>query len=139
MELKVQRLCQEASLPTKNHQSDTGFDLYAAETVCLQSGERKAIRTGIVCEFPEGFGGEIRGRSGLSLKTGLTVIHGTIDTDYRGELKVIVHNFGSEYTIQKGDRFAQLVLERVYPCTLVEGEITQNTSRGVQGFGSSGQ
>lgn len=140
MELKVVKLKESAMLPTKNHPSDTGIDLYAAEDVVFQPNERHLVGTGVALVFPEGFGGEIRGRSGLSAKTGMTVIHGTIDQEYRGEIKVILHNFGETYEVKAGDRIAQLVLEKVYPAQIVEEQqLSVDTKRGVAGFGSSGK
>lgn len=140
MELKVKKLVPEAVLPQKNHITDSGFDLYSVEDKTLKTGERTCIRTGIACMFPQGFGGEIRGRSGLTAKTGLMVLQGTIDSDYRGELLVIVHNLGEEYTIHKGDRIAQLIIEKIYPCSVIEYEdFSTETTRGTNGFGSSGK
>lgn len=140
MELKVKKLVPEAVLPQKNHPTDSGFDLYSIEDKTLKAGERTRIRTGIACTFPKGFGGEIRGRSGLTAKTGLMVLQGTIDSDYRGELLVIVHNLGEEYTIHKGDRIAQLIIEKIYPFSVVECEdFSTETTRGTNGFGSSGK
>lgn len=140
MELKVMKVNEKAILPTKNHATDTGIDLYAAEDVTFLPNERRLIRTGIAMAFPAGYGGEIRGRSGLSAKTGMTVIHGTVDQDYRGEIKVIMHNFGDTYEVKAGDRIAQLVIEKVYPVTISEAiEWDENTERGVAGFGSSGK
>lgn len=140
MDLKVKRLVPEAVLPQKNHPTDSGFDLYSVEEKTIKTGERICIRTGIACVFPKGFGGEIRGRSGLTAKTGLMVLQGTIDSDYRGELLVIVHNLGEEYTIQKGDRIAQLIIEKIYPCSVSECEnLSTETTRGTDGFGSSGK
>lgn len=140
MELKVMKVNEKAILPTKNHATDTGIDLYASEDMTFLPNERRLISTGIAMAFPAGYGGEIRGRSGLSAKTGMTVIHGTVDQDYRGEIKVIMHNFGDTYEVKAGDRIAQLVIEKVYPATITETtDWDENTARGVAGFGSSGK
>lgn len=140
MKLEVMKLNEAAKLPTKNHITDTGIDLYAVEDVLFQPNERKLVGTGIAITFPDGFGGELRGRSGLSAKTGMTVIHGTIDQEYRGEIKVIMHNFGDTYQVRAGDRIAQLVLEKVYPVDIIEShDIQLDTNRGIAGFGSSGK
>lgn len=140
MKLQVMKLDEQATIPTKNHATDTGIDLYAASDMVFEPNERKLVSTGIALVFPEGFGGEIRGRSGLSAKTGMTVIHGTVDQEYRGEIKVMMHNFGERYEIKAGDRIAQLVLEKVYPVAIEEiTTMDHETERGTSGFGSSGK
>jgi dUTP pyrophosphatase len=107
----------------------------------LQAGSRAAIPTGLIMEIPDGFEGQIRPRSGLALKQGITCLNspGTIDSDYRGEVKVILANFGQEpVIISRGMRIAQLVIAPVTRVEIVETQTVDETSRGSGGFGSTG-
>lgn len=120
-----------------------GMDLCAAnsETICLPPGKRALIPTGIALELPEGFEGQVRPRSGLALKMGLTLLNspGTIDADYRGEVGVIMINLGeSEVTISRGDRIAQLVIAPVSRAELMEVDVLGETDRAEGGFGHTG-
>ncbi len=131
------------ALPSYESAGAAGMDLLAAvaEALVLQSGERAAIPTGMILEIPQGHEGQIRPRSGLALKHGVTCLNspGTIDSDYRGEVKVILANLGAEpFTVTRGMRIAQVVIA---PVTRVEiDEITEltETTRGAGGFGSTG-
>lgn len=131
------------ALPAYESAGAAGMDLRAAvaEALVLQSGERAAIPTGMILEIPQGHEGQIRPRSGLALKHGVTCLNspGTIDCDYRGEVKVILANLGAEpFTVTRGMRIAQVVIA---PVTRVEiDEITEltETTRGAGGFGSTG-
>ncbi len=119
------------------------MDLRAAvsEPVLLQPGERMAMPTGLVLEIPEGFEGQVRPRSGLALKHGITCLNspGTIDWDYRGEVKVILANLGREpFEITRGMRIAQLVVAPVCQVEIVEISKLTETERGAGGFGSTG-
>jgi len=108
----------------------------------LAPGERRAIATGLVFELPEGFEMQVRPRSGLALKYGITLPNapGTIDADYRGELKVIMQNSGQDpVTIRRGERIAQLVFARHESPALLEAEAVNHTARGAGGFGSTGR
>ena len=120
-----------------------GMDLVAAlETpLTLEPGERAAVPTGIALALPEGYEAQVRPRSGLALKHGLTVLNspGTIDADYRGEVKVILINLGPEdFTIRRGDRIAQLLISPVSQAAWDEVETLDDTARGTGGFGSTG-
>jgi len=124
-------------------QGSSGMDLFASldEEVTLQPGERKMIPTGISLAIPEGFEGQIRPRSGLAIQRGITILNapGTIDSDYRGEIKVLLINLGSEpYTVKNRDRIAQLVISPVSRANLVEVEELPSSERQEGGFGHTG-
>jgi dUTP pyrophosphatase len=118
------------------------MDLRAAEALTLKPGARSLVSTGIAIALPEQFEAQVRPRSGLAVKHGITVLNspGTIDADYRGEIKVPLINHGQEdFVIARGDRIAQLVVAAVTAVVLVEVETLDNTERGAGGFGSSGR
>jgi dUTP pyrophosphatase len=121
----------------------SGVDLAAAisNDIVIQPGETKAIPTGIQLEIPEGYEGQIRPRSGLALKYGVGILNspGTIDSDYRGEVQVILTNFGKkDYVIRRGDRIAQLVFQRVISVEFIPKNNLAQTNRGTGGFGHTG-
>jgi dUTP pyrophosphatase len=145
--LKVRRLphAEGLVLPDYKTPNSAGLDLSAAlpenRPLLLPPLGRAAVSTGLVIEIPEGFEGQVRPRSGLALRHGLTVLNapGTIDADYRGEIKVLLVNLGTEpLTLQRGDRIAQLVLAPVAHARVVEAEALSVTARGDDGFGSTG-
>lgn len=144
-EVKVVRLPHGADLPLPAYESDgaAGMDLRAAveEPLVLQPGERAAAPTGIAIALPRGFEGQVRPRSGFALREGVTTLNtpGTIDCDYRGEVKVILINHGARpVTIERGDRIAQLVIAPVVQASWAEVESLDETARGAGGFGSTG-
>jgi dUTP pyrophosphatase len=148
LSIPVQRLPHAEGLPLPAHQTSgsAGMDLVAAlgadEPVALAPGARAAIPTGLVLAIPDGFEGQVRPRSGLALKHGVTVANapGTVDSDYRGEVKVILINLGeAPVTIGRGERIAQLVVAPVTRATLVAVETLDKTTRGDGGFGSTGR
>lgn len=147
IELRVQRLRpSNPPLPLPAYQTDgaAGLDLLAdvAEPLRLAPGERRAVPTGLAVEIPPGFEGQVRPRSGLALRHGLTLLNspGTIDADYRGELRVLLVNLGSETVeIGRGERIAQLVIAPVARATLREVERLGDTCRGDGGFGHTGR
>ena len=117
------------------------MDICAAETLNLRVGRRHAVATGFAFAIPEGFEIQVRPRSGLALKHGITCLNtpGTIDSDYRGEVKIILANLGEDdFMINKGDRIAQLVVAPVTKAAMVEVESIDETTRGTGGFGSTG-
>lgn len=131
-------------LPSYATDGSAGMDLRAnlAEAVTLQSLERTLIPTGLSIELPEGYEAQIRPRSGLAIKQGLTCLNtpGTIDTDYRGEIKVILINLSKEpQTIQHGDRIAQMVIAKFAKSDLIEVQYLNDTHRGEGGFGHTGK
>ena len=143
--IKVQiiRLRERAQVPSYMSVGAAGCDICACvdDTILISPMERKAIPTGLALAIPPGYEIQVRPRSGLSFKKGLTVVNapGTIDSDYRGEVMVLVVNLGSEaIEIKHGERIAQLVLQRVDQIQWVEVMELSNTERGAGGFGSTG-
>jgi len=133
-----------AKLPMYSSEHAAGADIYAFlnQTVTLVPGERKAVSTGIYLELPEGYEAQVRPRSGLALKKGVTVLNspGTIDADYRGELKVIIINLGKEdFVIKHMDRIAQLIISPVTKGNFTKTSRLSISKRGAGGFGSTGQ
>ena len=145
MLVRIVRLPSNPDLPLPSRQSAhaAGFDVCSAESdLVLAPGERRAVGTGLAFELPEGYEMQVRPRSGLALKYGITLPNapGTIDSDYRGELKVILQNGGAEaFPIRRGDRIAQLVFARHETPELLESEAVSETARGAGGFGSTGR
>ena len=142
MRIEVQRLDPGLPLPAYAHDGDAGLDLYAAETITLAPGARVAVGTGIAIAIPPGCAGFVLPRSGLALRHGLSLVNtpGLIDAGYRGEIRVIVinHDPATPVTLARGDRIAQLVIQRVETATLIEVDTLSSTSRGPGGFGSTG-
>lgn len=140
--LPIKRLDPTVELPTYAYEGDAGLDLRANEDVTLAPHERRLVSTGLAIAIPEGYAGFVQPRSGLALREGLSMANtpGLIDSHYRGELKVCVVNLDDErpITISRGERIAQLVIQRVPVVTLVEVEELDETDRGSGGFGSSG-
>ena len=141
--VRIKRL-REVELPRYHSADAAGFDLIASinEEFVLRPLERIAIPTGIALEIPAGFEGQVRPRSGRALSEGLALINapGTVDSDYRGEIKVILVNLGSEpLMIQPGDRIAQLIIAPVARAALVEVEELAPSGRGDGGFGHTGR
>ncbi|HET7482664.1 MAG TPA: dUTP diphosphatase [Actinomycetota bacterium] len=143
MEIPVTRLDPDLPLPTYAHEGDAGLDLLAAVDVDLKPGERTAVATGIAVAIPQGYAGFVHPRSGRALKEGLTVANapGTIDSGYRGEVKVIVVNLDVDTPIHiaRGEKIAQLIVQRVETARLVESDQLQESARGEGGFGSTGR
>ena len=139
----VKRLPHGEGLPLPAYATAgaAGMDVVAAEALTLAPGARHAVATGFALAIPQGYEVQVRPRSGLALKHGVTCLNtpGTIDSDYRGEIKVILANLGSEpFTIRRGDRIAQLVPAAVLHAALDEVETLDDTERGSGGFGSTG-
>lgn len=129
-------------LPTYETAGAAGMDLRAAESVTLEPGARHLVSTGLSIALPEGFEAQVRPRSGLAVKHGVTVLNapGTIDCDYRGEIKVPLINHGQDtFIIARGDRIAQMVIAPVTRINWAEVETLDETARGAGGFGSSGR
>ncbi|MDP3855943.1 dUTP diphosphatase [Phenylobacterium sp.] len=143
----VKRLPHNSDLPLPAYETvdAAGMDLRAAvsegEPIVLQPMARAAVPTGLAFAIPPGFEGQVRPRSGLALKSGVTCLNtpGTVDADYRGEVKVILINLGAEdFTIRRGDRIAQMIIAPVTQSVLAEVESLDDTVRGAGGFGSTG-
>ena len=143
MTLRYRRLKVAARPPTQAHEGDAGYDLHAAEAVTIDPGERASVGTGIAVAIPEGQAGLVVPRSGLAARHGISVVNapGLIDSGYRGELRVLLLNTDSSepFTVEPGDRIAQLLLVRVEVEELEEVAELDETARGVGGFGSTGR
>ena len=143
VEVRVKRLNHGAglALPVYATSGAAGMDICAAESLNLRVGKRHAVATGFAFAIPEGYEVQVRPRSGLALKHGITCLNtpGTIDSDYRGEVKVILANLGEDdFMINKGDRIAQILVAPVTHGNLIEVEDLDETVRGTGGFGSTG-
>ena len=145
VEIRIRRLPHAEDLPLPAYATDgaAGADLCAAveSELILKPGERAAVPTGLVLEIPIGCEGQVRPRSGLAIKAGLTIVNapGTIDSDFRGELKVLMINLGSDsVSIRNGDRIAQLLVAPVARASFIETEDLTASERGEGGFGSTG-
>jgi|SRR5690606_34966026 len=141
--VRIRRLPHGADLPLPAYATSgaAGMDVVSAEDVTIAPGERHAVASGFAVAIPEGYEIQVRPRSGLALKHGITVPNtpGTIDSDYRGELKIILINHGAEdFAIARGDRVAQLVLAPVTQGRWTEVDDLDETARGAGGFGSTG-
>lgn len=143
MEILIRRLDPSAQLPVRAHPGDAGLDLYAAEDVILKAGERASIGTGIAVAIPNGYAGFVVPRSGLAVKHGIGVVNapGVIDSGYRGEIRVLLINLdpSEPFELAKGERIAQLVIQRVEEATLREVAELPGSARGEGGFGSTGR
>lgn len=160
MQLKIKRLTDTAVLPVKAHETDAGFDIYTDESIMIKSGQTVAVSTGLAMEIPAGYYGKLKCRSGYSLKSDLRVIEGTIDADYRGEVKVICevkpYSFAvvnaepankrwgerlkvDSVCINQGDKIAQLIIQPVPAFEIEECDELSESMRGTNGFGSTGK
>ena len=131
----------EDLFPRKAHEDDAAFDLRSRVDAVIPSGKITLVPTGVFMELPVGYEAQVRPRSGLALKHGITVLNtpGTIDAGYRGEVGVILINAGpANFTIARGDRIAQMVVQKLADVQLVAAEQLSDTSRGAGGFGSTG-
>jgi dUTP pyrophosphatase len=142
MRLAVHLLDPAATLPTRAHGDDAGFDLYAVEDATLAPGERVAVRTGVALEVPERHAGLVLPRSGLAARHGIALVNapGLIDAGYRGEVRVLLLNTdrSESFAISAGDRIAQLVITRIEAPDIVEVQELAVSERGERGFGSTG-
>ena len=147
MNLPIKRLPHNSDLPLPAYETadSAGMDLRAAvpedAPLVIRPGDRFAVPTGLSMAIPRGFEGQVRPRSGLALKSGITCLNtpGTVDSDYRGEVKVILINLGAEdFTVRRGDRIAQMVIAPVIQAVVVEVSDLDETARGAGGFGSTG-
>ncbi|MCS7122993.1 MAG: dUTP diphosphatase [Candidatus Aenigmarchaeota archaeon] len=138
MVLRVKKLVNEAKLPERKREEDAGLDLYCIEEMEINPFEIKQVSTGIAIEIPYGYFGLIKDRSGLSLK-GLHVLAGVIDSNYRGEVKVVLVNLSKEkIKIEKFSRIAQLIIIPYLKLDVVEVSELEESERGKEGFGSTG-
>ena len=139
--IRFKKLNPGAAIPQQAHPGDAGMDLVSVEALVLEPGKRALVHTGLAVEIPVGFEGQVRPRSGLALKNGITVLNapGTIDAGYRGELGVVLINLGdTPFAIEPGMRIAQLVIAAVAEVTVAVADDLSATERGTGGYGSSG-
>ncbi len=140
IKIRIKKLCPDAKIPVRATPYSAGYDLFSVEEKILNPGEYAVVSCGIAIELPNDVEAQVRPRSGLAAKYGIGLLNspGTIDPDYRGEIKVILFNFGKEkFKIEKGMRIAQIVFSKVLEVSFEEGEIGK-TERGEGGFGSTG-
>ena len=141
MKVLFRKIDPAARLPAYAHPGDAGMDLFSVEEVSLPPGGRALVHTGLVMQLPPDAEAQVRPRSGLALKHGVTVLNtpGTIDAGYRGEVGVILINHGdTDFLVEKGMKIAQMVVAPVVRATIEETSVTDETDRGTGGFGSTG-
>lgn len=141
MKLKIQREDKEVKLPSYAHPGDAGMDLYSAESCVLKPGERKIVSTGVKIAVPHGYEAQVRPKSGLAAKNGISIVNspGTIDSGYRGIVGIILINHGNEeLKIEKNMKIAQMVINKVELVDVEEVTELDDTARGKGGFGSTG-
>ncbi|CAI2313936.1 unnamed protein product [Caenorhabditis sp. 36 PRJEB53466] len=138
--VRFTKLNENAQMPTYGSAAAAGADLYSAEDVVVPARGKFCVSTGLQLELPFGYYGRVAPRSGLAAKHFIDVGAGVVDSDYRGELKVLLFNFNdTAFEVKKGDRIAQLICERIAHCTYEEADDLENTDRGAGGFGSTGK
>lgn len=138
--LKIKRFRKDAKIPQYAHMGDAGLDLYAVEDVTLAPNGRAGVPTGIAMEIPEGHVGLIWDKSGLSIKHGLKTLGGVVDSGYRGEVLVGIMNLSdTAYTIHKGEKVAQMIIQKKENIEVEEVSELSDTARGEGGFGSTGK
>ncbi len=136
----VQLLSKDANVPIKAHRTDAGFDLYSTEEININPKQRSTIKTGVSFEMPKDIAGLVWPRSGLSVKKGIDVLAGVIDSGYRGEVMVCLYNTSEEVVeIKRGDRIAQIIFQEVPIVSLQLRESLGSSQRGSNGFGSTDQ
>ncbi len=139
MELKIQRIHEDAKLPLYQHKGDAGLDIFSSVDCVLEAGEVKPVPTGIRMAVPDGYVGLVWDKSGISLR-GVHRLAGVIDSGYRGEVRVVMVNLGNEaFVIEKGMKIAQLLVQPATEVKVVEAEELETSSRGEEGFGSTGK
>ena len=139
MELKGKKIHKDAKLPCCGHVGDAGLDLFSVTECVLKGGEARAISTGIQVAIPDGYVGLIWDKSGISLKN-VHRLAGVVDAGYRGEIKVVMTNLSTEaFSIEKGMKIAQMLIQPVVKVKVIDSEVLDDTSRGENGFGSTGK
>jgi len=140
MNIQIKKLSDKAVIPSQGSKYAAGYDLYAAEEVLVNALGRKLVKTNISISIPEGYYGRIAPRSGLAYKNGIDVLAGVIDSDYRGDIGVILFNtdHNLDFLVNIGDRIAQIIIEKCHSVNWETVEILDSTVRSSDGFGSSG-
>lgn len=142
VQVKFKKLTESAVVPQYKSAEAAGMDLCADESVVVYRDNIKLIKTGIAIELPQGYEAQVRPRSGLALKHGITVLNspGTVDSDYRGDISVMLINLGTEvFHVERGDRIAQLIITPVSKAEMIEVKELGSSERGEGGFGSTGK
>ena len=139
MLIKFQKILDDAIIPHYAHPDDAGMDIFSAEEMTIKAGERKNVRTGIKMEMPEGFVALVWDKSGLAAKNGIKTMAGVIDSGYRGEIGIVLANLsGRDYKIEKGQKIAQMLIQKAERAEIEEVKELSETKRGADGFGSTG-
>lgn len=139
MTIKIKKLAEDAIMPKYAGPKEAGMDFYANEKVMIEPNQRKIISTGIAMAIPQGYVGLLWDRSGLAAKNGLKTMGGVIDSTYRGEIKIIIHNLSNEcFAVEKGMRIAQMLIQPVEQKQIIEVKELEETERSSAGFGSTG-
>ncbi|KKP88190.1 MAG: deoxyuridine 5''-triphosphate nucleotidohydrolase [Berkelbacteria bacterium GW2011_GWA2_35_9] len=140
MKIKIVKINKNAKIPNYAHDGDAGMDLFSCVDEKILPKERKAIATGISLEIPKGYVGLIWDKSGLAVKSGIKTMAGVIDSGYRGEIQIVIYNTSQEqFIFEKGDKVAQMLIQKVENPELVEVKNISQTNRGADGFGSTGK
>jgi len=140
-EFVIERMNDDAIIPTKAYETDAGFDLYLSEDLVIWPLEGELGKTGIKISLKSGYEAQIRPRSGFSIKNKILIINspGTIDPEYRGEIMIALYNLSNVRRIfKKGTKIAQMIINKIPNVKLIEGKVDSNTDRGLKGFGSTG-
>jgi dUTP pyrophosphatase len=139
MKLLVEKLNPEAKLPSFSYTGDAGADLFSIEDLTLDPGAKAAVKTGLKLAIPMGYAGFLWDKSGLAVKNHIKTMAGVIDSNYRGEVQVVLTNLGKmPYQVEKGSKIAQIIISKVEAPEIEEAHIDDQTERGERGFGSSG-
>ena len=137
--LRIERISPFAKLPIRAHPDDAGLDIFSAEDVMIMPNQQGTVSTGLKIAVPTGYAGFIWDKSGIATKHNIKILGGVLDSNYRGELKVIMHNLGtSSYQARRGEKVAQLVIKPILNPDIIEERIYEDTDRGEGGFGSTG-
>lgn len=140
--IKIQKVHSDATIPTYAHHDDACCDLYSVEDITVPVGQIRLVPTGIAIEIPSGWEVQVRPRSGLALKHGISINNspGTVDAQYRNEIRVLLINHGDKpFTVKKGDRIAQMCIKPVYKMNFEEVDELSDSERGLGGWGSTGK
>ena len=139
MKIKIKKINPDGRVPTRAKSSDAGYDLYSTADKPITPTARQLVPTGIAIEIPEGYYGRIAPRSGLAVRAGIDILAGVVDSGYRNEIKVVMINLGEGLvSVNKGDRIAQLIIEKCHDVEWEEVNELSDSDRGEGGFGSSG-
>ena len=138
MEVKIQKIT-DVKLPNYANPGDAGLDIYSCEDILLKPNEKRVVKTGVKIAIPSGHVGLIWDKSGLAAKHGIHIMAGVVDSSYRGEVGVVLKNFGDEdFNIEKNSKIAQMLIQPVVSANIIESDSLEDTKRGEGGFGSTG-